>query len=287
MVATPRETKSKDMLKTRIVTAVVLLGLFLPALFLLPLLAWALIMLGLSLVCLREWSGFLQFNRVQTTVYLAISSLAGVVLLFGLLNLGFHWFFYQSLQVFALASLFWLLIVPVALYFNTFFNSAFVNAWVGAGLMLSLWMALVVAKAVNPYVLLVIISTIWLADSAAYFAGKQFGRHKLAPAISPGKTWEGVLGALIAVTGYAGILYGSGWVATGWIFPGLWLVMVVGIYGDLFESFFKRRANLKDSGQFLPGHGGLLDRVDGVVPALPVGLCLLFWFHFCAQAHSF
>lgn len=275
------------MLKTRIMTAIVLLGLFLPALFWLPLFAWATIMLGLSLVCLREWAGFLQFNRLQTTVYLAISTLVGVILLFGLVHLGFHWLFYQSLSVFVLATVFWLLIVPVALYFNTFFKQAFLNACIGGGLMLSLWMALVVAKAVNPYVLLVIISTIWLADSAAYFAGKQFGRHKLAPAISPGKTWEGVLGALAAVTGYAGILYGSGWVATGWIFPGMWLITIVGIYGDLFESFFKRRANLKDSGQFLPGHGGLLDRVDGVVPALPVGLCLMFWFHFCLQAYSF
>jgi len=140
---------------------------------------------------------------------------------------------------------------------------------------------------VNPYVLLVIISTIWLADSAAYFAGKQFGRHKLAPAISPGKTWEGVAGALLAVAAYAAALKLSGAVATWWVLPGLWVVTIAGIYGDLFESFFKRRANLKDSGQFLPGHGGLLDRVDGVIPALPIGMCLLFWFHYWQQSYSF
>jgi len=177
--------------------------------------------------------------------------------------------------------------VPVALFFNDFFKHKALNLLLGWGLMMSLWMALVTAKEVNPYVLLVIISTIWLADSAAYFAGKQFGRHKLAPAISPGKTWEGVAGALLAVAAYAAGLKITGAVATWWVLPGLWVVTIAGIYGDLFESFFKRRANLKDSGQFLPGHGGLLDRVDGVIPALPIGMCLLFWFHYWQQSYSF
>lgn len=275
------------MLKTRIITAIVLLGLFLPALFWLPLLPWATLMLGLTLVCLREWAGFLKLNKQQTSTYLAVSALAGVVVLVLLLQQGFHWFFYHALHVFALASLFWLAIVPISLFYNTFSRSIILNAVIGWGLMMSLWMSLIAAKEVNPYVLLVIISTIWLADSAAYFAGKQFGRHKLAPAISPGKTWEGVLGALLAVAIYAICLKLLGAVSTWWILPGLWIVTIAGVYGDLFESFFKRRANLKDSGQFLPGHGGLLDRVDGVIPALPIGMCLLFWFHYWQQSYSF
>lgn len=275
------------MLKTRIITAIVLLGLFLPALFWLPLLPWATLMLGLTLVCLREWAGFLKLNKQQTRTYLAVSALAGVVVLVLLLQQGFHWFFYHALHVFVLASLFWLAVVPISLFYNTFSRSIILNAFIGWGLMMSLWMSLIAAKEVNPYVLLVIISTIWLADSAAYFAGKQFGRHKLAPAISPGKTWEGVLGALLAVAIYAMGLKLLGAVSTWWILPGLWIVTIAGVYGDLFESFFKRRANLKDSGQFLPGHGGLLDRVDGVIPALPIGMCLLFWFHYWQQSYSF
>lgn len=275
------------MLKTRIITAIVLLGLFLPALFWLPLLPWATLMLGLTLVCLREWAGFLKLNKQQTRTYLAVSALAGVVVLVLLLQQGFHWFFYHALHVFALASLFWLAVVPISLFYNTFSRSIILNTFIGWGLMMSLWMSLIAAKEVNPYVLLVIISTIWLADSAAYFAGKQFGRHKLAPAISPGKTWEGVLGALLAVAIYAIGLKLLGAVSTWWILPGLWIVTIAGVYGDLFESFFKRRANLKDSGQFLPGHGGLLDRVDGVIPALPIGMCLLFWFHYWQQSYSF
>lgn len=275
------------MLKTRIFTAIVLLGLFLPALFWLPLLAWAAIMLGLTLVCLHEWAGFLQMSKSQARSYLLVSAALGMAVLFLLLQQGFHWFFYHALHVFALATVFWLVIVPVALFLNTFSKNKAVNAVAGWALIMSLWLALVAAKEVNPFVLLTIISTIWLADSAAYFAGKQFGRHKLAPAISPGKTWEGVYGALFAVAIYATVLKLSGAVSTWWILPGLWLVTIAGVYGDLFESFFKRRANLKDSGRFLPGHGGFLDRVDGVIPALPIGLCLLFWFHYWQQAYSF
>jgi phosphatidate cytidylyltransferase len=275
------------MLKTRVLTAIVLLGLFLPALFWLPMMWWAGVMLLLTLVCLHEWAGFLQLSPLQTRTYLALSTVIGVGLLTLLHQWGFHWFFYHAMQIFIAATLFWLGIVPIAMFFNSFLKQKVVNLLLGWCLMLSLWMALVTAQKINPYVLLVIISTIWLADSAAYFAGKNFGKHKLAPAISPGKTWEGVLGALLAVAVYAVALKYSDAVSTWWILPGLWVITVVGIYGDLFESFFKRRAGLKDSGQFLPGHGGLLDRVDGVIPALPVGLCLVFWFHYWQQSYSF
>lgn len=275
------------MLKTRILTAIVLLGLFLPALFWLPLLAWAFLMLGLTLVCLREWAGFLELSELQTRSYLAISALLGIVVLRLLFLEGFHWFFYHAMDLFLLASVFWLAVVPISLFFNTFAKNVLLNALIGWGLMMSLWLSLIAAKEVNPCVLLVMISTIWVADSAAYFAGKRFGRHKLAPAISPGKTWEGVMGALMAVALYAVVLKLVGAVASWWVLPGLWVITIAGIYGDLFESFFKRRANLKDSGQFLPGHGGLLDRVDGVIPALPIGLCLLFWFHYWQQSYSF
>jgi phosphatidate cytidylyltransferase len=114
---------------------------------------------------------------------------------------------------------------------------------------------------------------VWTADIAAYFTGRAFGRHKLAPQISPGKTWEGVAGALVAV-----MLY---WSAISWGLPGLslhfaaGLVLVValtgvGILGDLFESWLKRVAGLKDSGALLPGHGGVLDRVDALTSTLPL-----------------
>ena len=114
---------------------------------------------------------------------------------------------------------------------------------------------------------------VWVADSGAYFAGKSFGKHKLAPNVSPGKTWEGVFGALILVIFYS--LIAPFWlpIENDMI---KWLVIVsavlvpLSIIGDLFESLMKRHSGIKDSGKLLPGHGGVLDRIDGLTPAIPV-----------------
>jgi phosphatidate cytidylyltransferase len=143
-----------------------------------------------------------------------------------------------------------------------------------------LWLALVSAKWLSPWALLIIVSIIWIADTAAYFSGKNFGKHKLAPSISPGKTWEGVWGALIANTIFALFLLYIDVVDSWIVVPAIWLITVVGIYGDLFESMFKRQANIKDSGRLLPGHGGVLDRIDGIVPALPIGVLMLYSYHY-------
>jgi phosphatidate cytidylyltransferase len=122
---------------------------------------------------------------------------------------------------------------------------------------------------------------VWLADTAAYFSGRKFGKHKLAPSISPGKTWEGVLGALALVTIYVSVI---GW-STGLIKSYLmfavvilisWFWVALSVMGDLFESAVKRQAGVKDSGTLLPGHGGLLDRIDALTSTLPfVALVLL------------
>jgi phosphatidate cytidylyltransferase len=122
--------------------------------------------------------------------------------------------------------------------------------------------------------LLVVLGVVWIGDTAAYFAGHRFGRNKLAPQISPGKTWEGVIGAFIAVLAYALaaslILQPS---ANGYDRLAVLLFACVltafGIVGDLFESWIKRQAGTKDSGQLLPGHGGVLDRIDSLTAALP------------------
>ncbi len=275
------------MLKTRIITAIIMLGVFIPALFFMPLMWWAVSMLVFSLLALNEWAGLLQLNQTTKNVYLIVAGLLGASALYGLAEAGFHFLFYQGLILFFIVTIFWLLCVPVWLFFTTKVPVESINMLLGMLLIGSLWLALVCAKEVNPVFLLVIISTIWLADSAAYFAGKRYGRHKLAPNISPGKTWEGVAGALFAVSVYGALLCVLGDVNTWWVLPCLWLVTIAGVYGDLLESLYKRRANLKDSGQILPGHGGLLDRIDGVIPALPIGLLLVYSFHYFNSAYSF
>ena len=150
-------------------------------------------------------------------------------------------------------------------------------AVVGLFALLPAWLALVQLQT-NSVLLLVLLGVVWIADSAAYFTGRAVGRHKLAAAISPGKTWEGVAGALIAVTVYALGLHFSGFFSRGALivvaaFLGMTCLSIV---GDLFESWLKRSAGVKDSGRIFPGHGGMLDRIDAVVAALPAGAFIFF-----------
>jgi phosphatidate cytidylyltransferase len=140
------------------------------------------------------------------------------------------------------------------------------------------WLALARLQT-DPAKLLALLGVIWLSDTAAYLAGKTWGRHKLAPSISPGKTWEGVAGAVGAVGVYYVVLskLTPDW---GWWegFDGVFLfasVTVMGITGDLFESWLKRQAAVKDSGSLLPGHGGVLDRIDSITAALPFAAWML------------
>ena len=129
-----------------------------------------------------------------------------------------------------------------------------------------------------------VLAFVWIADVAAYFAGRSFGRHKLAPEISPGKTWEGAAGALVATVIYAiicamvspqlsAIVKGGYWVLCIGVAA---LLCAVSIIGDLFESQVKRQANVKDSGALLPGHGGVLDRIDSVTSTLPAAAFLFY-----------
>ncbi len=151
----------------------------------------------------------------------------------------------------------------------------------GGLVLLSAWWSVMHVQASGPdgpAWLLFLFVLIWVADSGAYFAGRAFGRRKLAPVVSPGKTWAGAIGALGGAALCAVLLASSGWVET----PSLpilialaLLVTLISIGGDLWVSRLKREAGVKDSGQVLPGHGGILDRIDSLLAAAPVyALCL-------------
>lgn len=122
------------------------------------------------------------------------------------------------------------------------------------------------------WLVLFLLALVWLADVGAYFFGHAFGRHKLAPRVSPGKTWEGVLGAFVATA----LVTAAGWSAglgfgAGWYFAAVCVLTVaLSIVGDLSESMFKRQQGVKDSGTLLPGHGGMLDRIDSLTSAAPL-----------------
>ena len=146
---------------------------------------------------------------------------------------------------------------------------------VGALALMAAWLALMgLRQAFGPGHVLFLLMLIWVADIGAYFAGRRWGRHKLAPTISPGKTWEGVWGATVATLVFA--LIGAATLGMGTRWPGFVVICMVtvgfSIVGDLFESMLKRQRGVKDSGALLPGHGGALDRLDSLIAAAPVFL---------------
>lgn len=267
------------MLITRVVTALLMLAIFIPALFYSDNTTWALGMLFVTSIACYEWARLVDVNKVMSLAFAAVVFVIGLTLVFFMQEKGFHWFFKQSLFAFSLALLFWGVIVPILMSRIVTIKSKPILLVVGVVLLLPFWMAFVCVKGAGPMILLTLLATVWLSDTAAYFCGKQFGKHKLAPSISPGKTWEGVIGALLAVTAFAAALYFLGHVQLA-VFPLLLAVAILGIFGDLFESLIKRQMNKKDSGQILPGHGGILDRIDGILPSLPIAVLFIYLFHY-------
>ena len=258
------------MLKTRLITSLVLFLSIGAAFVYLPPLYWGLLVLAVTSIGAWEWAGMSKFNKAFSLIYSAF-----------VLFLGLFVILYtpQSMQVVIIwgvlaSALFWLLVVPFLLAFTPKINNRFIMAVLGLIAIVPFGLTLIALREINPLLLVVFAMTVWIADSSAYFAGKRFGKHKLAPSISPGKTWEGVLGAFVAITIYATLLSYLTHQSYWFVFV-FWGVMVLSIMGDLFESLIKRQAGIKDSGNLLPGHGGVLDRIDGLTSSLPLVMFLL------------
>ncbi|PKO54181.1 MAG: phosphatidate cytidylyltransferase [Betaproteobacteria bacterium HGW-Betaproteobacteria-2] len=264
------------MLKTRILTSLALAAGFLAALFLLPDMYWALLMLAFITIAFWEWGGMSGMGKPWRHVYTSLAMLFGVIVVLaddiGLLTLQPQVMFYSILA----ATLFWLLAAPVWLMLRFNIRQPVVLAITGFIVLFPTWLALVSMRGISPWLLLMVMATVWIADSAAYFSGKRFGKHKLAPQISPGKTWEGVLGAWLAVAVY-GLVICYNLSLTYWIIVGLFGITVLSIMGDLLESLVKRQAGVKDSGSLLPGHGGVLDRIDGLTSSLPLVMFFIYF----------
>lgn len=174
---------------------------------------------------------------------------------------------------FALSGLFWIALAPAWLARGVAAGHARLLAVAGFVVILPTALAMALLR---PLEVLLILVLVWVADTAAYFVGRAWGRRKLAPGISPGKTWEGALGGAAGVLVYA-IICGSFIEGLFWV-PYLLaaaLLAVLSIVGDLFESAAKRQAGVKDSGTLLPGHGGIMDRIDSATAALPAAALLL------------
>lgn len=273
------------MLKQRIITAAILVVIMAVAL------AWspaafaviATVVLGLALA---EW---LQLTGAGRTPSLVLAAAASAALLY----IGVFENALIARVVFplsAVATVIWLLIT--AMLFHPKAMTLRLPHAAGMALavllIIAAWFALMQLLAQGAVMLLSVMLIVWIADTAAYFAGRAYGRRKLAPHISPGKTWAGVGGAVFAVLVVALLtrqfsstapVYSNHLFTGMGILPALLVLaflVALSIVGDLFESLQKRQAGVKDSGQMLPGHGGFLDRVDALVPLLPAAV-LIQW----------
>ena len=264
------------MLKTRVLTSLILAPSFLAALFLLPEPYWGLLMLAGILMGIWEWSDMAKFPLRGRVAYLVFTALLGVTIAFAS---GPDMAYVQEYAIFwgiLAAAVFWILVAPNWLITRAHLRNLAVMAIAGWLMLLPLWLSLLSLRRAGIWVLLGVIAAIWVADSAAYFIGKRFGRHKLAPQISPGKTWEGVFGAWVGV-GIYGLVLCQIFHLDYWIIAGLWGLTVFSIIGDLLESLIKRQAGMKDSGTLLPGHGGMLDRIDGLTSSLPLAALFIYF----------
>lgn len=270
------------MLKQRVITAIILFVLLLAAVFSLPTLGWTI------LVALMIWQGAVEWARLSSMAGRVATLYCAATLL---LMLGILWFdagaaaervLAHHLFWYFVAVILWVLVVPAWMIASWRPNNPWLMGLVGWAVLLPTGLAMIDLRNASPWLLLGVMSVIWVADISAYFAGKHFGKNKLAPAISPGKTWEGVFGALIVVSIYVLALgWGSGLFKSYPVFPGIiiasWWWVGLAVIGDLFESAVKRQAGVKDSGALLPGHGGLLDRIDALTSTLPfAAIALVF-----------
>jgi phosphatidate cytidylyltransferase len=258
---------------SRSLTAALLLAVFVPAVLWAPAWLWAVLMAGVVGMAAYEWARLSHFPPWSARAYAVLLALGALALP---QVLGADWPAFQT-GLILLAAVFWLLIAPLWLLGHWHAERAFMRAAVGVVVLVPTWTALLYLQARGPAMLLGVMAIVWIADTAAYFSGRHFGRHKLAPTISPGKTWEGVAGALVALALYAGVLSLLVGMPTLSLFIMVFGLLYLSILGDLFESWIKRVSGMKDSGDVLPGHGGVLDRIDALTSTLPIATGMLMW----------
>jgi phosphatidate cytidylyltransferase len=251
----------------RIVTAAILVVVLVIVFFRLPPIAAVTLVLAFGLIAAWEWGGFVWPGRLGLRLVYVAGLLILMVISAALFpaRLPLQGLLVVNLLWWALAFV-WVLRFPVQFGQVT-------GAVCGAMVLVPAWTALVVllqGSELGPKYVLLVFAIVWAADVGAYFVGRRIGRKRMAPRVSPGKTWEGAVGGLVAagVAGWLGGLILNIPLVT--LVPLAIGIAFVSILGDLTVSMFKRNAGLKDSGQLFPGHGGVLDRIDSITAAVPL-----------------
>jgi phosphatidate cytidylyltransferase len=269
-----------SVLATRVVTAAVLVAAVLAALFLLPPYAWGFAVLAVVTAGAHEWGRLIGLPVAKLSLFVVATLVVGAALLAAAPPVpGSGWPQPVVAVACGLATLFWVALGTPAVLLNWQPQSKWVGALAAVVVLVGAFVAVVELQARSPWLVLAAMAIVWIADTAAFFAGRKYGRHKLAPLISPGKSWEGAFGGIAAVVVYAVLLVPlasragvrasvDGASIAIWIGFAIALA-ALSIVGDLHESLLKRRAGVKDSGTLLPGHGGILDRTDALLAAMP------------------
>ena len=281
-------------MKQRIITALVLAPLAISAIFFLPLKFFMLFAAGLFLLASKEWAGFVSKVPSLLTVGLFCLFLGATIVLMpvdaiwqaGLVN-G-----YISSGL-AVASMWWCVALALVVGYprsaTQWKSNKLIKSIFGLLTLVPFFWGLVALRSVNighdfyfgAELVMYVFLLVWAADTGAYFAGKSFGKHKLAPKVSPGKTIEGLVGGLLSallVAYCASLFFAISDEKLVVFFAASIITTLVSALGDLTESIFKREAGLKDSGNLLPGHGGILDRIDSLTAAIPVfALIYIYW----------
>ena len=282
------------MLRQRVITAVVLLAVLLPAL--LASSPWYFVAFGLLFISAAGWEWARLNGAAATVPALASGGLLALACALGL----------PGLMSGRLPAVLWQGGLLVWLLGGAWVLRSGPGGWslqpplfrwaLGLGLLWMAWLALSAGRLIGVHFLLSTLCVVWAADIGAYFSGRAFGQRKLAPHISPGKSWEGVYGGALSVLVLAAVwlwaepalaAYGSGSPSLfklllqrygPWgLVAGSLLLTALSVGGDLFESLVKRSAGVKDSSALLPGHGGVLDRIDALLPVLPAAMALVTW----------
>ncbi|SFK33610.1 phosphatidate cytidylyltransferase [Methylophaga sulfidovorans] len=264
------------MLKQRLITAAILIPLVVWAVFASSLTTFTTLIVAVALLAAWEWHQMIGIQSPGMRVMLAADLLIVLYLAITQLNP----YFIISIGIFI-----WLIALVVILGFSSkslsaWLSQVFKNKVFGAISSILILTVFVVSSItlkafseMGAFLFFFVMVSVWLADTGGYFAGKRYGKHALAPAVSPNKTWEGVAGGVVLASVWAIGFYLVKTPTTITLFEWLLLSVVtvaVSIIGDLFESLYKRAFSVKDSGSLLPGHGGILDRIDSLIAAVPV-----------------
>ncbi|MBF0264770.1 MAG: phosphatidate cytidylyltransferase [Gammaproteobacteria bacterium] len=266
------------MLIARIITALLLLPLSVYAILNLDLTSFTLVLSFIFLLAANEWANITKLSMLNRVVFVAIIAFLGL----------FCWFYLSSnllAYIPVLASLLWLFFFYKVIIFpnNKLVNSSAINIAIGVIVIIPSWLAMVLLKQYDSIqidslvfdgglAVLLLMCIVWIADTGAYFSGRKWGNKKLLVKVSPGKTLAGAYGAVILTTVIYAItylIYSQNLYLLLVLLVLIPILVIVSILGDLFESMFKRTNDVKDSGHILPGHGGILDRIDSLTATAP------------------